>query len=84
MYLHRVFRNRRAAGIDRAFFWPYRRELYTITHVLSKQHVRITCPTTSRRNRDQVVHVHRLKLHRPRAEALDYSDFLPPDKEEEV
>jgi hypothetical protein len=76
VYLHRVFPSRRSAGINRAFFWPYRPELYTIAEVMSPQHVRITCPTASSRNRNQVVHVHRLKRHSPRAEALDFSAFI--------
>lgn len=73
----KVFRNRRTAGIDRAFLWLYRRELYTVTDVMSTQHVRIECPTTSTRMREQDVHVHRFKHHAPRAEALDFTDLLP-------
>jgi hypothetical protein len=84
VYLHRIFPSRRSARIDRAFFWPYRRQLFTITHVYSEQHVRIVCPTASSRMRDQVVHVHRLKRHHARSEALDFSDFLPSDDDEGV
>ena len=75
VYLHRVYPDSTAkAGIDTSFFLPFHPELYTVLTKHSEQHYSI------RRSHDahgatQVVHVHRLKPHQPRQDAIEYSDL---------
>ena len=77
--LHRIYPGRARPGTDKAWFWPFRPELYDITGLLSAQHVRIRRSPTSNKppGKSRVVHVARLKPYVPRDDVLQYRDISP-------
>jgi hypothetical protein len=75
VYLHRVYPESTAkAGIDTSFFLPFHPELYTVVTKHSDQHYTV-CRSQDAAGNTQVVHVHRLKPHQPRRDAIEYSDL---------
>ena len=77
--LHRIYPGKARSGTDKAWFWPFRPELYTITDSVSSQHVKIQRAATPDHpaGRTRAVHVARLKPYNPRDDALRYADIRP-------
>ena len=76
---HRVFPGNQRAGTDRAWYWPFRPEPYTIIDAMSEQHVRIRrCAAGDGDSGPiQVVSTRRLKPYRPQADAFGFTGLLP-------
>jgi len=86
VWLHRVYPgiSRQASGGHcKAFYWPFRPELYQITSKSAEQHVEIKHIDSGK---TQHVHTRRLKPYRPQHDAFDFGDLTiqedtaePPD-----
>ena len=82
-WLHRVYpgRTRPAAnGLDRAWFFPFRPELYEVVDVLSPQQARVRRAATDDHppGQSQIVHTRRLKPFHGRDHDLDLTIFNDP------
>jgi transposase InsO family protein len=79
VWLHRVYpgtTSPAANGLSRAWFWPFRPDLYTITQSLSAQHVRIQLKDPVNGDaKSQTVHVRRLKPFVPHTDAFAFGDL---------
>ena len=65
-----------ANGLTRAWFWPYRPELYVITRLCSEQHacIELAAPDGDDKQH-QTVHLRRLKPYLPSVDAYNYGDM---------
>ena len=79
VWLHRVFpgtKSPAANGRTRAWFWPYRPDLYVVDKMSSPQHVRIRLHQPhDGKDKAQTVHVHRLKPFHPSQDAFTFGDL---------